>query len=181
MTKPSRSESNGREAEAGASFRVDSAVRLQKPPIISRVISVSTPTHRATSISPRRSMPMASPMAVLPPAQAVETVSAWRASKWCANACISVTWLYRGISSRAPSSSRCARMSSGVLSSKPWTPASVAASAARARIGSIWSSKPPAATTARRPGGTSRWSAPAWASASRAAETAKVIGRPLTG
>ena len=72
-TKPSRPASNGREARAGSSFRVDIAFIWQKPAIVSGMMMASAPPAIITSASPRWMIFRASPMAWLPVAHAVTT------------------------------------------------------------------------------------------------------------
>ena len=74
MTKPSRPWSNGREAAAGSSFRVDSAFMDAKPPTVASWMLASTPPAIIMSASPRRIVSQASPRAWPPVAQA-ETVA----------------------------------------------------------------------------------------------------------
>ena len=72
-TKPSRSRSQGRDAVAGSSLRVESARIAAKPPTASGVTTASEPPAIITSASPRRMMFAASPIACADVAQAVAT------------------------------------------------------------------------------------------------------------
>ena len=73
MTNPSRPRSNGREAAAGSSLRVDSARIAAKPPTRTSLMPASDDPAIITSASPRRIISHASPRAWPPVAQADET------------------------------------------------------------------------------------------------------------
>ncbi len=63
MTNPSRPASNGRDAPAGSSLRVDSAFIEQNPPTAASWMAASTPPAIITSASRRRIVSQASPIA----------------------------------------------------------------------------------------------------------------------
>ena len=69
-TKPSRPLSHGREAAAGSSLRLDSAIMLPKAAIGSGWMAASVPPTTTTSARPSRIMSMPSAIASLPDAQA---------------------------------------------------------------------------------------------------------------
>ena len=69
-TKPSRPLSHGREAAAGSSLRLDSAIMLPKAAIGSGCTAASVPPTTTTSARPSRIMSMPSAIASLPEAQA---------------------------------------------------------------------------------------------------------------
>ena len=73
ITKPSRPRSNGREAAAGLSLRVERARIAAKPPTSASVMPASDEPAIITSASPRRMISHASPRAWPPVAQAEET------------------------------------------------------------------------------------------------------------
>ena len=74
MTKPSRPRSNGRDAAAGSSLRVDSAFIDENPPTTASWIAASVPPASMMSASSRRIVSHASPIAWAPVAHA-ETVA----------------------------------------------------------------------------------------------------------
>ena len=73
MTKPSRSTSNGREADAGSSWRPDSAPMRAKAAMAIGTTTASAPPASTTSEVPSRMSRAPSPTAWLPAAQAVAT------------------------------------------------------------------------------------------------------------
>ena len=72
ITKPSRSRSNGREARAGSSLRVESARMEQNPPTPRGVMAASLPPAIITSASPRWMSRKESPIAWALVVQAVQ-------------------------------------------------------------------------------------------------------------
>ena len=75
ITNPSRSLLNGRDADAGGSFRVDSADSSENRIRLSGLTDASVPTTSAASVSPRRIASTPSWIAVPPDAQAVEVAT----------------------------------------------------------------------------------------------------------
>jgi hypothetical protein len=71
MTKPSRPESNGREAAFGSSLRRESARIEEKPAMPTRVTGASVPPANITSARPSRIASRLSPIAMFDAAQAV--------------------------------------------------------------------------------------------------------------